>query len=272
MTRRVLLLILLALLTAAPAAGDNITQASARSTRRSRVCRTRSRPHARRSSGSRPRSPTSRRGSGRSSRRSGSVSSDLERLEQDLALQRERLTKITELWRLQTAKLGFLRRQHEEAIDRLSDRLVAIYQSGNLTHGRRPARLVELQRARDAARLRGRARGTGRADRRVGRPREGPDHGAAGEHDRDAQEDLHGCPGRRRAHGADAAGPQRARRPRERALRDTRRAPRGAGVRPAAEGGVPPRGSGACRRQRLALVADPDLAVLVGSRALRRAG
>ena len=30
-------------------------------------------------------------------------------------------------------KLGFLRRQHEEAIDRLSDRLVAIYQSGNLT-------------------------------------------------------------------------------------------------------------------------------------------
>ena len=63
----------------------------------------------------------------------GSVSSDLERLEQDLALQRERLTKITELWRLQTAKLGFLRRQHEEAVDRLSDRLVAIYQSGNLT-------------------------------------------------------------------------------------------------------------------------------------------
>jgi len=61
----------------------------------------------------------------------GDVSRDLALLEQDLALQQEKLRKITELWRLQTKKLKFLRRQHAEAIDRLSDRIVAIYESGN---------------------------------------------------------------------------------------------------------------------------------------------
>jgi murein DD-endopeptidase MepM/ murein hydrolase activator NlpD len=63
----------------------------------------------------------------------GDVSTDLALLEQDLALQRERLAKITQLWRLQTAKLEFLKSQHASAIDRLSRRLIAIYQSGNLT-------------------------------------------------------------------------------------------------------------------------------------------
>jgi murein DD-endopeptidase MepM/ murein hydrolase activator NlpD len=63
----------------------------------------------------------------------GDVSSDLALLEQDLALQREKLAKITELWHLQTAKLIFLRRQHNEAVDRLSERLIAIYESGNLS-------------------------------------------------------------------------------------------------------------------------------------------
>jgi murein DD-endopeptidase MepM/ murein hydrolase activator NlpD len=63
----------------------------------------------------------------------GDVSTDLALLERDLALQRERLTKITQLWRLQTAKLEFLKSQHASAIDRLSRRLIAIYQSGNLT-------------------------------------------------------------------------------------------------------------------------------------------
>ena len=63
----------------------------------------------------------------------GDVSRDLETLEQDLTLHRERLAHITELWRLQTRKLGFLRRQHAEAIDRLSDRLVAIYESGRVS-------------------------------------------------------------------------------------------------------------------------------------------
>jgi murein DD-endopeptidase MepM/ murein hydrolase activator NlpD len=63
----------------------------------------------------------------------GDVSSDLAVLEQDLALQKQKLAKITELWHLQTAKLIFLRRQHNEAVDRLSERLIAIYESGNLS-------------------------------------------------------------------------------------------------------------------------------------------
>jgi murein DD-endopeptidase MepM/ murein hydrolase activator NlpD len=63
----------------------------------------------------------------------GDVSSDLALLEQDLALQKQKLAKITELWHLQTAKLIFLRRQHGEAVDRLSERLIAIYESGNIS-------------------------------------------------------------------------------------------------------------------------------------------
>jgi murein DD-endopeptidase MepM/ murein hydrolase activator NlpD len=63
----------------------------------------------------------------------GDVSRDLATLEQDLALQKEKLRKITELWRLQTDKLGFLRRQHNEAVDRLNDRIVAVYESGQLS-------------------------------------------------------------------------------------------------------------------------------------------
>jgi murein DD-endopeptidase MepM/ murein hydrolase activator NlpD len=63
----------------------------------------------------------------------GGVSNDLELLERDLALQREKLDRITELWRLQTRKLNFLKEQHTEAVERLSDRIVAIYESGDLT-------------------------------------------------------------------------------------------------------------------------------------------
>jgi murein DD-endopeptidase MepM/ murein hydrolase activator NlpD len=63
----------------------------------------------------------------------GGVSNDLELLERDLALQQEKLEKITALWKLQTEKLNLLRAQHAEAVDRVSDRLVAIYESGNVT-------------------------------------------------------------------------------------------------------------------------------------------
>jgi murein DD-endopeptidase MepM/ murein hydrolase activator NlpD len=63
----------------------------------------------------------------------GDVSRDLDTLEQDLALQKEKLRKITELWQLQTSKLKFLRSQHGQAMDRLNDRIVAVYESGNLS-------------------------------------------------------------------------------------------------------------------------------------------
>ena len=63
----------------------------------------------------------------------GDVSRDLQTLEQDLALQQEKLRKITQLWRLQTERLKFLRRQHAVALDRLNDRIVAMYESGNVS-------------------------------------------------------------------------------------------------------------------------------------------
>jgi murein DD-endopeptidase MepM/ murein hydrolase activator NlpD len=63
----------------------------------------------------------------------GDVSRDLDTLEQDLALQEEKLRKIAELWQLQTSKLKFLRSQHAQALDRLNDRIVAVYESGNLS-------------------------------------------------------------------------------------------------------------------------------------------
>jgi murein DD-endopeptidase MepM/ murein hydrolase activator NlpD len=131
-TRRVLLLLFLALLTAAPAAGDNVTRKQAVD---SKISNLQDKIAAARAKEQRLSSEIADVAARIRTLESqvGDVSTDLALLEQDLALQREKLARITELWRLQTEKLGFLRRQHEQAIDRLSDRLVAIYQSGNLS-------------------------------------------------------------------------------------------------------------------------------------------
>jgi murein DD-endopeptidase MepM/ murein hydrolase activator NlpD len=131
-TRRVLLLLFLALLTAAPAAGDNVTRKQSVD---SKISGLQDKIAA---AQSKERQLSSEIAAVSAKIRTlesevGDVSADLALLEQDLALQREKLARITELWRLQTEKLGFLRSQHEQAIDRLSDRLVAIYQSGNLS-------------------------------------------------------------------------------------------------------------------------------------------
>ena len=132
MTRRVLLLLFLTLLTAAPAAGDNVTRKHAVDSRISGLQGKIAAARAKEQRLSREIADVTARIRTLESE-VGDVSTDLALLEQDLALQRERLARITELWKLQTAKLGFLRSQHEQAIDRLSDRLVAIYQSGNLS-------------------------------------------------------------------------------------------------------------------------------------------
>jgi murein DD-endopeptidase MepM/ murein hydrolase activator NlpD len=131
-TRRVLLLLFLTLLTAAPAAGDNVTRKNAVDSRISGLQDKIAAARAKEQRLSREIADVTARIRTLESE-VGDVSTDLALLEQDLALQRERLARITELWKLQTAKLGFLRSQHEQAIDRLSDRIVAIYQSGNLS-------------------------------------------------------------------------------------------------------------------------------------------
>ena len=61
--------------------------------------------------------------------RVGNVSTKLETLERELALHQERLQKIKRLFDLQTERLNFLREQYSLALDALNRRLVAIYES-----------------------------------------------------------------------------------------------------------------------------------------------
>jgi murein DD-endopeptidase MepM/ murein hydrolase activator NlpD len=65
--------------------------------------------------------------------RVGDVSSRLSTLERELALQREKLERNTRLFNHQTERLNFLRRQYGIAVERLNERLVAIYVSEDVT-------------------------------------------------------------------------------------------------------------------------------------------
>ena len=59
----------------------------------------------------------------------GSVEVRLAALEHNLELHRERLARITELWKLLSQSLAFLRSQYAAAQQRLDLRLIEIYQS-----------------------------------------------------------------------------------------------------------------------------------------------
>ena len=72
----------------------------------------------------------------------GDVSLQLQTLEQDLALRQQRAsTKLNQLFRLQTQRLKLLRQQYRLSVDRLNERLVAIYESERRLDARRRARL-----------------------------------------------------------------------------------------------------------------------------------
>jgi murein DD-endopeptidase MepM/ murein hydrolase activator NlpD len=58
----------------------------------------------------------------------GDVSMRLAALEHDLALHRRKLARITELYVLRTRRLTYLRRQYTSALERLNRRIVAIYE------------------------------------------------------------------------------------------------------------------------------------------------
>jgi murein DD-endopeptidase MepM/ murein hydrolase activator NlpD len=60
----------------------------------------------------------------------GDVSTRLAVLEEDLALHQRKLDAITEIYEIQSERLAFLRRQYDASVQRLSDRLVAIYEGG----------------------------------------------------------------------------------------------------------------------------------------------
>ena len=59
----------------------------------------------------------------------GSATTRLETLERDLALHRDKLGRLNELFRLETERLGFLRRQYADALRRLEARIVQIYEA-----------------------------------------------------------------------------------------------------------------------------------------------
>jgi murein DD-endopeptidase MepM/ murein hydrolase activator NlpD len=63
----------------------------------------------------------------------GDVSLRLQTLEQDLALHHARLAKLNELFGVQTRRLDLLKRQYRLSVDRLNQRLVAIYESDSVS-------------------------------------------------------------------------------------------------------------------------------------------
>jgi murein DD-endopeptidase MepM/ murein hydrolase activator NlpD len=60
----------------------------------------------------------------------GVVTNRLEPLERDLQLHREKLDRLTELFRLQTSRYHFYRHEYQALLDRLSNRLVDLYEAG----------------------------------------------------------------------------------------------------------------------------------------------
>jgi murein DD-endopeptidase MepM/ murein hydrolase activator NlpD len=63
----------------------------------------------------------------------GDVSLRLQTLEQDLALHHSRLTKLNELYRIQTQRWNLLKEQYRLSVARLNQRLVAIYESDDVS-------------------------------------------------------------------------------------------------------------------------------------------
>jgi murein DD-endopeptidase MepM/ murein hydrolase activator NlpD len=60
----------------------------------------------------------------------GVVSDQLEPLERDLELHRQKLDRLTELFRLQTSRYHFYRDEYQAQLDRLGNRLVDLYEAG----------------------------------------------------------------------------------------------------------------------------------------------
>jgi murein DD-endopeptidase MepM/ murein hydrolase activator NlpD len=60
----------------------------------------------------------------------GDVSAQLAPLERDLALHKEKLDRLNELYRLQTARFEFYRHEYDALIERLGNRLIDLYEGG----------------------------------------------------------------------------------------------------------------------------------------------
>jgi murein DD-endopeptidase MepM/ murein hydrolase activator NlpD len=63
-------------------------------------------------------------------RQVGVVATELAPLEHDLALHKEKLDRLTQLYELQTARFNLFRREYSAELDRLDNRLVDLYEQG----------------------------------------------------------------------------------------------------------------------------------------------
>jgi murein DD-endopeptidase MepM/ murein hydrolase activator NlpD len=128
MARRLSVLLVAALVLAAPAAGDLGSQKRTVDTRlqsvQARIAAARAKESA---LSAQIASVTTRIRSLES--QVGDVSTRLAVLESDLALHQKRLDKLAALFRLETDQLHFLQRQYRQAIARLDERVVGIYES-----------------------------------------------------------------------------------------------------------------------------------------------
>jgi murein DD-endopeptidase MepM/ murein hydrolase activator NlpD len=129
MSRRLLIVLAVALVLAAPAAGDDLHRQKSRVDARiahlnDHVQSIRQRESALRAqiAGVSTRIRTLEA-------QVGDVALQLETLQQDLSLHERRLELLNTLYEQRTEKLGFLRRQYTASVDRLNQRLVDIYES-----------------------------------------------------------------------------------------------------------------------------------------------
>ena len=130
MLRKLILVLTLGLLLAAPALGDDV--AGRKQSVDARIARL----HEKIASAQRQEQALAAQIADVSDRihsleqRVGDVSARLAPLERDLALHREKLGRLNELYRIETRRYTFLRRQYRQAVIRLDRRLVAIYETG----------------------------------------------------------------------------------------------------------------------------------------------
>jgi murein DD-endopeptidase MepM/ murein hydrolase activator NlpD len=131
MARRTLIVVGLALLFAAPAAGTGITGQKESIDSRISSLHDRAAQAQQQESALRAQIDDVTQRIRSLERRVGDVSTRLATLEHDLVLHRRRLARLTALYRLETRQYAFLRRQYVAAVHRLAARLVEVYESGD---------------------------------------------------------------------------------------------------------------------------------------------
>ena len=132
------------------------------------------------------------------------ISIELEPLERELELRRERLRRLNELFRLQTERLKLLRRQHAIALRRLGDRVDKLYRQEETDTLSLLLSSASFTDALDVFDYLQPDRGRGQARRERGRRGEEPGARAARGDENDAQTPSPGNARRRRARRSDS--------------------------------------------------------------------